>query len=182
MVGIDALSRTLFGKAAHGLDEREAAIAAALVRAPNAKAGAGVAARPASVLRKPCSAPAKVDCEGLDLFAAAALQRKAFDASEGVAPHLARELLALRQPQPFCSADTWHRRLPLRPERAGWGSEFKPRPSAATLRAPLQRFALQTLHPAAARTARPPRGRRRRRGAGQRHRRSAGLGGFLGRR
>jgi penicillin-binding protein 1C len=37
MVGIDALSRTLFGKAAHGLDEREAAVAAALVRAPNAR-------------------------------------------------------------------------------------------------------------------------------------------------
>ena len=37
-VGIDALSRTLFDKAASGLDEREAAIAAALVRAPNAKA------------------------------------------------------------------------------------------------------------------------------------------------
>ena len=36
LVGIDALSRTLFGKAAHGLDEREAAVAAALVRAPNA--------------------------------------------------------------------------------------------------------------------------------------------------
>ncbi|KAF5294561.1 hypothetical protein FQA39_LY19338 [Lamprigera yunnana] len=30
VVGIDALSRTLFGKAAHGLDDREAAVAAAL--------------------------------------------------------------------------------------------------------------------------------------------------------
>ena len=29
LVGIDALSRTLFGKAAHGLDEREAAVASA---------------------------------------------------------------------------------------------------------------------------------------------------------
>jgi penicillin-binding protein 1C len=45
LVGIDALSRTLFGKAAHGLDEREAAVAAALVRAPNAKGAAGRAAR-----------------------------------------------------------------------------------------------------------------------------------------
>jgi penicillin-binding protein 1C len=98
MVGIDALSRTLFGKAAHGLDEREAAIAAALVRAPNAKA-AQVSQRACGVL-KVMQAPAKVDCEGLDLFAAAALQRKAFDASEGVAPHLARRLLALRAPSP----------------------------------------------------------------------------------
>ena len=37
IVGLDALSRTLFGKAAHGLDAREAAVAAALVRAPNAR-------------------------------------------------------------------------------------------------------------------------------------------------
>ena len=51
MVGIDALSRTLFGKAAHGLDEREAAIAAALVRAPNAKP-ALVAQRACEVLRE----------------------------------------------------------------------------------------------------------------------------------
>ena len=35
-IGIDALSRSLFNKAAHGLDEREAALAAALVRSPNA--------------------------------------------------------------------------------------------------------------------------------------------------
>lgn len=35
-IGIDALSRSLFGKAAHGLNEQEAALAAALVRAPNA--------------------------------------------------------------------------------------------------------------------------------------------------
>ncbi|MEO6017454.1 MAG: biosynthetic peptidoglycan transglycosylase, partial [Polaromonas sp.] len=83
IVGIDALSRTLFGKAAHGLDEREAAVAAALVRAPNARA-AQVSQRACGVL-KTMQAPAKVDCEGLDLFATAALQRKAFDASEGVA-------------------------------------------------------------------------------------------------
>src|SRR3989344_3974047 len=46
LVGIDALSRTLFGKAAHGLDDREAAVAAALVRAPNA--------RPALVAQRAC--------------------------------------------------------------------------------------------------------------------------------
>ena len=46
LVGIDALARTLFGKAAHGLDERESAVAAALVRAPNA--------RPALVARRAC--------------------------------------------------------------------------------------------------------------------------------
>nr|WP_238541162.1 penicillin-binding protein 1C [Polaromonas sp. CF318] len=124
MVGIDALSRTLFGKAAHGLDEREAAIAAALVRAPNAKA-AQVSQRACGVL-KVMQAPAKVDCAGLDLFATAALQRKAFDASEGVAPHLARRLLAAQ------ASNT--------PGRAN-----APRALASTLRAPLQRFAVQTL-------------------------------------
>ncbi len=121
MVGIDALSRTLFGKAAHGLDEREAAVAAALVRAPNAKA-AQVAQRACGVL-KTMQAPAKVDCEGLDMFATAALQRKSFDATEGVAPHLARRLLSVR-PEPIGSARTVVK---------------------STLRAPLQRFALQTL-------------------------------------
>ena len=34
LVGIDALARTLFAKAPHGLQDQEAAIAAALVRAP----------------------------------------------------------------------------------------------------------------------------------------------------
>jgi penicillin-binding protein 1C len=120
IVGIDALARTLFGKAAHGLDEREAAIAAALVRAPNAKA-AQVAQRACGVL-KTMQAPAKTDCEGLDLFASAALQRRAFDATEGIAPHLARQLL--RQP-----AD----------------NKLRPATMTSTLRAPLQRFAVQTL-------------------------------------
>jgi len=121
IVGIDALARTLFGKAAHGLDEREAAVAAALVRAPNAKA-AQVAQRACGVL-KTMQAPVRTDCDGLDLFASAALQRRAFDATEGVAPHLARQLV--RQGTP----------------------DGKPRPAAvtSTLRAPLQRFAVQTL-------------------------------------
>jgi penicillin-binding protein 1C len=122
IVGIDALSRTLFGKAAHGMDEREAAIAAALVRAPNAKA-AQVAQRACGVL-KLMQAPAKADCEALDMFASAALQRKAFDASEGIAPHFARRLLALRAPSP---------------------NPADQRQIQSTLRAPLQRLAVQTL-------------------------------------
>jgi penicillin-binding protein 1C len=125
MVGIDALSRTLFGKAAHGLDEREAAIAAALVRAPNAKA-AQVSQRACGVL-KTMQAPAKADCEGLDLYAAAALQRRAFDASEGFAPHLARRLLLAAQ------------------ATGTRGGPNTPREITSTARAPLQRFAVQTL-------------------------------------
>ena len=134
IVGIDALSRTLFGKAAHGLDEREAAVAVALVRAPNAKL-AQVTQRACGVL-KAMQAPAKVDCEGLDMYTAAALQRKAFDASEGIAPHLARRLLALRTPTARPTA------LPTANKKAGTS------PVAAitsTVRASLQRYAVDML-------------------------------------
>jgi penicillin-binding protein 1C len=116
IVGIDALSRTLFGKAPNGLDAREAAVAAALVRAPNAKP-AQVAQRACEVMRAMDSG--KVDCGALDMFASAALSRKGFEASEGIAPHLGRRALgAAVSPQ----------------------SEVR-----TTLRAPLQRFALETL-------------------------------------
>ena len=149
LVGIDALSRTLFGKAAHGLDDREAAVAAALVRAPNARP-ALVAQRACGVLRDmqalppkkpaaqaaargaappiaavPVEVPApRVDCDALDVYTTAALQRRAFDASEGVAPHFARHLLR----QQF-------------KDGAGPVPERVP----TTLRAPLQRFAVQSL-------------------------------------
>ena len=126
LVGIDALSRTLFGKAAHGLDDREAAVAAALVRAPNARP-ALVAQRACGVLRdmqqRPGANGARVDCDALDLFTTAALQRRAFDASEGVAPHFARYLLRQRFKDGAAV-----------PERV-----------TSTLRAPLQRFAMQSL-------------------------------------
>ncbi|MFY3385588.1 penicillin-binding protein 1C [Paracidovorax sp. MALMAid1276] len=123
LVGIDALSRTLFGKAAHGLDDREAAVAAALVRAPNARP-ALVAQRACGVLRDMQKAGAvRPDCEALDLFTTAALQRRAFDASEGVAPHFARYLLRQR----FGKDGAVPERVPT------------------TLRAPLQRFAVQSL-------------------------------------
>ena len=125
LVGIDALSRTLFDKAAHGLDDREAAVAAALVRAPNARP-ALVAQRACGVLRdmqqRTGTQAARVDCDALDLFTTAALQRRAFDASEGVAPHFARYLLRQRDKDSAA------------PERV-----------TSTLRAPLQRFAMQSL-------------------------------------
>ena len=116
IVGIDALARTLFGKAAHGLDEREAAVAAALVRAPNA-APPLVAKRACGVLRE-MRKPQPVHCDVLDLFTTATLQRRAFDASEGIAPHFARQLL----------------------RRAPPGERVR-----STLSAPLQRMAVETL-------------------------------------
>lgn len=91
VVGIDALSRTLFGKASQGLDAREAAVAAALVRSPNASA-AQVTRRACGVLR--LTEPA-MGCEALDMLVDASFQRKAYAASEGIAPHLGR--VAVRQ-------------------------------------------------------------------------------------
>lgn len=118
IVGIDALARTLFGKAPHGLDAREAAVAAALVRAPNAKPTA-VAQRACELMRsmEPGSRP---DCDSIDMLTSAALQRRSFDASEGIAPHLARRVVASR-------------------------GDNGPESIRTTLRAPLQRVALGSL-------------------------------------
>lgn len=49
--GVDALSRVMFGKHPHGLDQREAAVAAALLRGPNADP-ARVAARACALLKE----------------------------------------------------------------------------------------------------------------------------------
>ncbi|MBO9649982.1 MAG: penicillin-binding protein 1C [Variovorax sp.] len=118
IVGIDALSRTLFGKAPHGLDAREAAVAAALVRAPNAKPA--VVGQRACELMRAMEPGTRPDCDAVDMFTTAALQRRGFDASEGIAPHLARRAIATRTEGTHGDVRT-------------------------TLRAPLQRFALGTL-------------------------------------
>ena len=122
LAGIDAVSRTLFGKAAHGLNEREAAITAALLRAPNARAM--VVARRACEVLEQMQRGTKTDCEVLDLTTTAALQRKSFEASEGIAPHLAQRVLSARAESPVPAS-----KLAI----------------TTTLRAPLQRFAVQTL-------------------------------------
>lgn len=124
LVGIDALSQTLFGKAPHGLDTREAAVAAALVRAPNARP-AQVSQRACGLLKTMASAApstlaASADCTGLDTFTAGVLQRKAYAPSEGIAPHLALHVLR-------------HHAAPHTGQQV------------TSLRAPLQRFASQSL-------------------------------------
>ncbi len=99
LVGIDAVSQTLFGKAANGLDGREAAIAAALVRAPNARPGV-VARRACELLAQMqpdadlalgsavrSTAKAGKPCDGLDMLASAALQRKAWHSTPVRASH-----------------------------------------------------------------------------------------------
>ena len=130
LVGIDALSQTLFGKAPHGLNAREAAVAAALVRAPNAKV-AQVVQRACAVLQSMVSPNTRrgtgvADCDALDLFTTAVLQRRDYAASEGVAPHVARQLTSER------AAPS----VPTAPSRR----------ITTSLSAPLQRFAVQTLH------------------------------------
>jgi penicillin-binding protein 1C len=96
IVGIDALAQTLFGKHASGLDQQEAAIAAALVRGPNAKAEL-VAQRACGVLRLQAAAPgadAKV-CAGISALAETALARQGgMVLGEQLAPHFARQAIA----------------------------------------------------------------------------------------
>ncbi len=171
LVGIDALSQALFGKAAHALDAREAAVAAALVRAPNA-APARVAERACGVLRAmqaaatasataadstgkdskdsngrrmaaPASAP---DCGALDLFTSGALQRRSWPASAGVAPHFARRLLAQQGTAAAGAGASANANA-----NAGTSADAPaaapalPHSLVSTLRAPLQRFAVQAL-------------------------------------
>jgi penicillin-binding protein 1C len=99
LVGLSALSQALFGKYPSGLDAREAALAVALVRAPNARARQ-VAQRACGILREQQLPRA---CDGLDGFAELALLRSGGKVSTStqapgmapnLAPHLARLLVA----------------------------------------------------------------------------------------
>lgn len=120
LIGISALAQRLFNKYPSGLNDEEAAIAAALVRAPNAPA-TQVAQRACMVLRD--MQPVKstpVDCQSLPdrvrlMLSAPTAQLR----DEGIAPHFARKLLV--------NAST-------------------PESVRSTLDAPLQRFATTTLN------------------------------------
>ena len=87
IVGIEALAQTLFGKHPSGLDAHEAAIAAALVRGPNAKPADGRRAR----LRRAAS------CSGSTAPASTASPRRRsrgaarMPLGEQLAPHFARQ-------------------------------------------------------------------------------------------
>ena len=96
--GVAAMSHGLFGKAPHGLNRREAAIAAALIRGPNADARR-VADRACWLLslqdgakgKRPASAQS---CDGLAVEVKQTLARgyEAFPRADA-APHVARKLL-----------------------------------------------------------------------------------------
>ncbi|RIX45094.1 MAG: penicillin-binding protein 1C [Rhodocyclales bacterium GT-UBC] len=91
--GVGAMSRKLFGKWPHGLDERESALAAALLRAPNAPV-ALVAKRACNLLKEMQRGG---ECDGLEGFAVSTLnggQPEPSDPAPQLAPHLARKLLA----------------------------------------------------------------------------------------
>ena len=103
LVGVAAMSRGLFGKWPDGLDEREAAIAAALLRSPGAAAPA-VASRACGVLQavEQLQRLQPADCGGLDGQARLALAGALRDPVGGwlgaerspkLAPHLAQKLL-----------------------------------------------------------------------------------------
>jgi len=96
LVGIHALSRVLFGKHPSGLSQREAAIAVALIRSPNAKP-ARVAERACRILQEQHAAH---ECKGLEDFTLLALVRTGSNSevivttsAPQLAPHLARKLL-----------------------------------------------------------------------------------------
>ncbi|MBS4020627.1 MAG: penicillin-binding protein 1C [Dechloromonas sp.] len=91
--GVAAMSRALFGKWPHGLDDRESAIAAVLLRAPNAT--------PDTVARRACALLTELqradECRGLEAFTFQALNHNLRDLrpeAPQLAPHLARKLLA----------------------------------------------------------------------------------------
>ncbi|RAR68052.1 penicillin-binding protein 1C [Paraburkholderia unamae] len=115
-VGLAALSQTLFGKAPSGLDERESAVAAALIRAPNAPY-TKVATRACRILRDMNAANAAnlantgKGCPNLDAFVQMAFARPAgasddasFDGrsanSPQLAPHFARQIANAVHPAP----------------------------------------------------------------------------------
>lgn len=121
VVGISALSARLFHKYPSGLDAEEAAIAAALIRSPNAPA-ARVADRACSVLQEQGLKP---DCKTLATYTAQVLASKRnerLNADDQLAPHLGQRLLA-----------AWPTTTP------------RPASITTTLDTRLQRFARDTL-------------------------------------
>lgn len=106
VVGIDALSQTLFGKHPGGLDVDESAIAAALLRGPNATP-AVVAQRACGVLQLQ-----KLDCKGVTALAQTALLRQGgMPLGEQLAPHFARQVVGEGSTQAMVQRTTLDARL-----------------------------------------------------------------------
>jgi penicillin-binding protein 1C len=93
LVGIGAMSSTLFKKYPSGLDAEESALAAALIRAPNAK--------PAEVAKRACAILTvqgrSASCTALGPYAQQVLAARSgepLDREAQIAPHLGRRLVA----------------------------------------------------------------------------------------
>lgn len=92
VVGVDALSRVLFQKHASGLNARESALAAVMLRGPNVSVNL-LASRACSLLKQIQNA---ADCEDMKLFVAAKLRNHSsprHDRNE-LAPHFSRWAVA----------------------------------------------------------------------------------------
>ena len=131
IVGIAALSATLFDKYPSGLNAREAAIAAALVRAPNAPA-TRVSERACAILEAESLAE---ECRGLADYTRLVLAKEnvpRLDSDRQLAPHFARMVMgSMPQSMPRDVPDSSH---------SASGTAI-----ATTLDANLQRFARTTL-------------------------------------
>jgi penicillin-binding protein 1C len=91
--GVGAAARALFGRDAHGLDVRESALLATLLRAPGMSANAAGD----RLCRAAQTDKSLGDCASLRNFALATLSRPpAPILNAGIAPHLARKLLSAR--------------------------------------------------------------------------------------
>ena len=122
LVGIDALSRGLFGKSPNALNAREAAIAAAMIRAPNVSEKI-ISRRACTILEDMQADNVKEECELLDNFIRVRFNQPRQSATEGLALHLALKLLG---------SDTI-------------AAHEKPRTLTTTLDASVQRIAAQSL-------------------------------------
>ena len=91
-VGVAAMSQALFQKAPSGLDADESAIAAALLRAPNA-APALVGQRACGVLTVQGRADACATAQGFAELTLSRASTGSADAGEQLAPHFARQVL-----------------------------------------------------------------------------------------
>jgi penicillin-binding protein 1C len=93
LVGVPAAAQMMFGKHPSGLDSAEAAVIAALVRAPNADAGA--------LVQRACGLLTLQhrNCHGLDSLVARAFERRPGPwPSPGLAPHFARQFVGRPAP------------------------------------------------------------------------------------
>lgn len=93
LVGVDAVARVLFQKHAGGLNLRESALLAAMLRSPNVSASV-LSRRACGLLR--AMQGGQDACQGLDSLAQQALRRSAaplFDTGD-LAPHAARRVMA----------------------------------------------------------------------------------------